>query len=147
MQRLWALSWAQRMNLKKNKSQTGMQMSGKDCKHLQSQCLVPVERSAKTGASGISASTEQGQGSRGGTLPLPGALHQGQAGRKGSCCACPGWAVHAELAPARTGITPYPRAVTPSHCWEVGRSRAQRESSASLPAVLLLAGTSPSSCS
>lgn len=83
----------------------------------------------------------------GGTLPLPAALHQGQTGRKSSCCACPGSAVHAELVPARTGITPYPRAVTPSHCCEVGTSRAQRESGASLPAVFLLAGTSPSSCS
>lgn len=112
---------------------------------MRSQRLVTVDSSAKMGALSISPSTEQGHSSRvcRGWQPAPARSSAPRAHREEELlCACPGWAVHAELVP-----TPFPHAVTPSHCWEVGRSRAQRESCASLPAVFPLAGTSPSSCS
>lgn len=115
----------------------------KTAAHLQSQCLVTVDSSAKMGAVGINPSTEQGVQRM---TPCPGQelCTKGSQGGK------------APLVPAQAGLymqswfqpaqaSPHFHPATPSHCWEVGRSRAQRESCASLPAVFLLAGTSPSS--
>lgn len=111
---------------------------------MQSQCLVTVDSSAKMGALSISPSTEQGHSSRvcRGWQPAPARNSAPRAHREEELLLC----LPRLGCTCRAGSTPFPHAVTPSHCWEVGR-RAQRESCASLPAVFPLAGTSPSSCS